>query len=182
MGKLGYNKKGKAPLSQSMIIDTAGTPERLGGFYTASSISFDNATSRILDSASMLASKMFRVGQRIEVSGSSDNDGQYNITAVNSAYLEVDGTLTDEVAGTPDTIASVDRTFCKNVIVQALGTNGGNVAVGGSNVDLSAGLGEELIPFGTASDDAVSLEDLYVDVAVNGEGVCVTYEPALTLL
>ena len=78
----------------------------IGQTYTAETVAFVNATSKITDSA--LAFDMFPTGNRITVSGSTSNDGTYTITTGGvAAEIVVSGTLTDEAAGSTVTVTDV---------------------------------------------------------------------------
>lgn len=80
--------------------------------YTASTISFTSSSKTIADSAYGL--RDFAPNDVVEVSGSSDNDGFYNVaedSGNNSASFVVDESLTDESAGSSVTISKViDKT------------------------------------------------------------------------
>ena len=74
--------------------------------YTATTISFASATKKIADTA--LGLEMFATGQRIQVSGSTSNDGYYNITTGGvAAEIVTTEALTDEAAGDTVTITDV---------------------------------------------------------------------------
>ena len=72
--------------------------------YTADTISFDADAGTIADSASGLGD--FNVGQIIDVTGTSDNNTSFTITAATSALLTVSEDVTDEAAGSDFTIKS----------------------------------------------------------------------------
>lgn len=63
----------------------------------STTISFDAASNKILDSASGLGS--IDAQRYIRVSGSTSNDGFYTVIAADPGALTVDGTLTNETAG-----------------------------------------------------------------------------------
>jgi hypothetical protein len=66
--------------------------------YTATTISFANATSKIADSA--LGLKRFQTGDIIEVSGTDSNDGSYTVATGNvAAEIVTSEALTDEAVG-----------------------------------------------------------------------------------
>lgn len=182
MGKLGYAKKGKAPVTSLMVVDATGTAERLGGFMTAATIAFNNLTpATITDSGSGFLSKMLKAGMRIEVSGSGSNDGKYTIASVvaGTITLIAGDVLADEVAGATVTISCLDKIFCKKVNIQALEGNTANIAFGDDNALVSSGQGMILSPLSETYREGVYLSDIYVDVGVNGEGVSVAYEEVL---
>lgn len=75
--------------------------------YTASTISFTAATKTIADSANGLAG--FLTGEKIIVSGTTENDGTYTITTgATAGSIIVSESLTDEAAGSDFTI---EQTF-----------------------------------------------------------------------
>lgn len=88
---------------------------------------------------------------------------------------------TVETAGTPVLVDIRAVAGTTGMVVQALATNTGRVAIGGDNVDES---GEVGIMLGVGQDsnskdigDAVSFPgavDFYLDAEVNGDGVSVT--------
>ena len=78
-------------------------------------------------------------------------------------------------AGTPEAL-SADHKFCKSLTIQALEGNTANVAVGDSAVDLATGAGTVITPLNAVDLAGVYLDEVYVDVGVNGEAVGVTYE------
>ena len=66
--------------------------------YTALTISFANATSKIADSA--LGLKRFQTGDIIEVSGTDSNDGSYTVATGNvAAEIVTSEALSDEAVG-----------------------------------------------------------------------------------
>lgn len=76
-----------------------------GGFAVVSSgISFDSATKRISNATAM---DNFTPGMIISVSGSTHNDGQYEVVSSTSTYVEVGGTLTTDSAGPTITITAL---------------------------------------------------------------------------
>jgi len=76
--------------------------------YTASTLSFDEATKKIADSANGLES--FATGEILVVSGSTNNDGRYSIaTGGVAAEIVVSETLADEVVGASITLNAHDN-------------------------------------------------------------------------
>lgn len=72
--------------------------------YSANTISFDADTGTIADAASGLGD--FNVGQVVDVTGTTDNNTYFTITAATSALLTVSETVTDESAGSEFTLKS----------------------------------------------------------------------------
>lgn len=88
--------------------DLAAIKSRLGigNTYTAATIAFVNGTSKITDSA--LGLEVFATGQRIQVSGSTSNDGFFTIATGGVAAEIVTGAApADEAAGATVTITDV---------------------------------------------------------------------------
>jgi len=84
---------------KSRLMQTAPT-------YTAATISFDSATKKIADTA--LGLEMFVTAHRIQVSGSTSNDGYYTIaTGGVAGEIVTSEALTDEAAGDTVTITDV---------------------------------------------------------------------------
>lgn len=69
-----------------------------GPAVSAATISFDQASSQILDSDSGFGS--FQAGDLITVTGTTNNNGRYILSAATVGALTVKGSLTDESAGT----------------------------------------------------------------------------------
>ena len=89
-----------------MNVTTAGTPEQLGVKLSAATIAFnDNSGSgtndTITDSGNLLIINGFQKGDRVTVTGSTSNDGIYEIQSVVAGTLTLtkSGTLTTEAAG-----------------------------------------------------------------------------------
>jgi predicted metal-dependent RNase len=81
------------------------------------------------------------------------------------------GRKTVTSAGTAETLVASTIPVREGVIVTALKTNTGNVFVGTSSVDSSSDKQFELEPGEGTSIAVNDLVNIYVDVAVNGEGV-----------
>jgi len=85
--------------------------------YTALTISFATATSKISDTANGL--RRFLTADKIEVDGSTSNDGIYTVTTGNvPAEIVVSEALTDEVAGDTVTITKHDPT--RDAIIESM--------------------------------------------------------------
>ena len=79
----------------------------------------------------------------------------------------VSGQKTIAAAGTQEAIAASG--VCRSVTVKALATNTGNVFIGASTVSSADGF---ILSAGESVSLAInSLATVYIDVAVNGEGV-----------
>lgn len=73
--------------------------------------------------------------------------------------------------GTPEAL-STSHTFAEHLIIQALKANTDWLAIGDSNVDVAADRGISLSAANSMDLYNVYLDEVYIDVAVNGEGVC----------
>jgi hypothetical protein len=75
---------------------------RFRNAYTASTLAFVAATARITDSAGGLG--WLQAGDRVTVSGSVSNDGDYLVAAVAAGYVTITGGLVNESAGAAVTL------------------------------------------------------------------------------
>ncbi len=82
------------------------------------------------------------------------------------------GSKTVSTAGTDVALAS--STACKSVVIQALDSNTGVIAVGSAGVD-AATSGIVLNPGDSVEMDVSNLGTIYIDATVSGEGVRYTY-------
>lgn len=71
-------------------------------------------------------------------------------------------------AGTAEVLGSSQ--VCRSVYIRAKSTNTGNVYVGTSNVSATLAL-KDLGPGDSAEFSVINVNELYLDVGVNGEGV-----------
>lgn len=67
-------------------------------------ISFDNASSEIRDSASGFDTGALCVGRKLTVTGSTSNDGTYTVTGIAAGVITVSEAIADELAGATVTI------------------------------------------------------------------------------
>lgn len=182
MGKLGQAKSAKPLVTALMTVSAAGTPERLGGFYTNTTIALvTGAPATITDSDSNFLNKMFKAGMKIRISGSAADDGVYTIDTVvaGTITLITGDALTGEIAGSSISIECIDEIFCKSVVIQAFEANTANIATGDSGVLLSTGQGTVLAPLNSETYEGIKLSDIWVDSGVNDEGISVKYEESL---
>lgn len=73
---------------------------------SASTISFEAATKKILDSGNGLVAAGFKVGQFVSVTSSTKNNGKYTIVDVAAGYIQVLENLADEAAGSSISLAA----------------------------------------------------------------------------
>lgn len=83
-------------------------------------------------------------------------------------------------AGTPEAVSATDKLVRGRVIIRALPDNTDNVYYGGSDIDathratLAPGQADTLETLGDGS-GYFNLKLIFVDAAVNGEGIALTY-------
>jgi len=101
--------------SRVHTITTAATPEHLGGYMVATTISF--ATNVISDSGLGFITKGFKNGDLITISGSSDNDGDYTVVTVAAGTLTLGSgvVLTTEVVGSTVTVDAIARAMGQEI-------------------------------------------------------------------
>ena len=184
MGKVGYTKKGKTPVSGLFTIAAAATPESLQPIITAATIAFNDADpDTITDSGSGFLTRGFHAGDTITVSGSGANDGNYTIDTVVAGTITLIATdeLADEVAGATVTITKREKVYCRDLTVQCVkGNTSTELAVKrGSDVDLATYNGFILAKLNTFTWEGVYLDEIYVDVGTNGDQVFYEYTPVL---
>jgi len=166
-------------------VTTAGTPEHLGGYIVAATISF--ATNVITDSGSGFVAKGFKTGDTITVSGASNaanNDTFTNVTvAAGTITLDSGVVLTTESASATITISEIDRVTQDvddgvSVAIRANPTNTGYVYVGNSATNaLPASNNNQ--PLWLNSVCKMQIKDLraiWVDAANSGDSVIYQYE------
>jgi hypothetical protein len=92
-----------------------------------------------------------------------------------------DGRKVITAAGTAERLSTASVGM-RTVTIQALITNTGNIAIGGATVDVTPGSerGATLVPgaatvIGGSTEGEDDLRDIWIDAAVNGEGVSYFY-------
>ena len=125
-------------------ITTAGTPEHLGGYIVGDTISF--ATNVISDSGSGFLAKNFQSGDKITVSGSTSNDGDYEVVTAAAGTLTLGSgvVLTTELASATVTITETARKDDRqevddgiNLVIRAHPDNTGALYYAGSETDIA---------------------------------------------
>lgn len=170
-------------------VTTSGTPVNLAGYYAATTIGFSAAVPTactVTDSANNFLKMGFRTGDKLVVTGSASNDGEYEILTVAAGVITLVSTvrLTTEAAG-----ASVVLTAKQgypvadgvSVSIKAKAANTGIITLGPSaatalntntayfsNYRLSAGQ--------AVSVQTKNLSAIWMDTTVSGEGVEVIFE------
>lgn len=165
-------------------ITTAGTPEHLGGYIKAATISF--ASNVISDSGSGFLAKNFQSGDTITVSGSTSNDGTYTVTtaAAGTLTLPAGTVLTTEAAAATVTISEtarkMDRQEIDNgvkLIVRSHPDNTGALYVAGNSTDITDSTKRmTLYNSQSVAFQVKNFRNIWCDVSVSGEKVEMTYE------
>lgn len=165
-------------------ITTAGTPEHLGGYIKAATISF--ATNVISDSGSGFLAKNFQNGDSITVSGSTSNDGTYTVVtaAAGTLTLATGVVLTTEVAGATVTITETQRVGNRqeiddgiDCVIRAHPDNTGALYVAGSSTDIADST-KRIILYASQSKPigVKNLREIWCDVATSAEKVEISFE------
>lgn len=165
-------------------LTTSGTPEHLGGYIVAATISF--ATNVISDSGSGFLAKNFQSGDKITVSGSTSNDGDYTVvTAAAGTLTLTSGTvLTTEAASATVTITATQRTGNRqevddgvSLVLRAHPDNTGILYIAGSETDIADSTKRlSLYANQSASFQVRNYNAIWADVSVSGEKVEITQE------
>jgi len=185
MGREGYTKKGKAPVAYLFEVALAATPESLQPELINNTIALvTGAPATLTDTGNKWLLKGFKAGDRIEISGSTADDGQYTIATViaGTITLITGDTLTGEVAGTNTlTITKLGRVFCREITLQNIkGNTSAELAVSRSpDVDLTTDYSFKIAKLNTLTYHGIYLDELYVDVGTNADKVYVEYTPVL---
>lgn len=167
-------------------ITTAGTPEHLGGYMVAATISFNATTLAIADSGSEFLTKGFRAGDTITVSGSTSNDDDYVISTIAAGSLTVVPqtiVMTTEAAGATVTITANKRAQQQeiddgvSVVLRAHPDNTGALYVAGSSTDIADSTKRiTLYASQSVSLQVQNYRAIWCDVATSGEKVEITNE------
>lgn len=184
MGRTGYTKKGDTPVASLRTISATGTPESLQPSITGTGLAFvDSDPDTITDTGSGFLVKGFKAGDRIVVSGSASNDGEYTIASVVAGTITLVATdaLTVEGAGASVTIEKKGRVFCRDITIQVPSGNTSTKLVVGrtSDIDLATEHGFVLAKLNTFTWQGVYLDEIYVDVGTNDDQVYYEYTPVL---
>ena len=179
----------KAQLSgRQHSITTAGTAEHLGGYMTATTISFtanDGTADTIDDSASNFIKKGFRANDVVVITGSTSNNATYEVDTVTAGTLTLkltnDPEVTTEAAGSSFTINAEVRVNEIDdgikVLVKGHPDNAGRLLVGGSSADASDTEKQDILEAGQGNAYQVTnLKAIWVDVGTSADKVIIGYE------
>lgn len=173
-------------------VTTAGTPIKLSPYYVNTTIAFNNnsateARDTITDSSSLFLVNGFAAGDIITISGSTSNDGEYEIYSIVAGTITLTkiGVLITEVAGDTVTIDSkkgieVPDGVC--VAIKALSTNTDEITLAPSSVRaLNTATTNYLSHARLYSDQSKlyqirNLNQIWMDAVVSGEGVEIDFE------
>lgn len=177
-----------APFSFRFDITTAGTPEQLSPKLIATTISFTAGSAgtagTIDDSASGFLVAGFRPGMAVTVTGTTNNNDTFTITAIAAGSLTVDisESVTTEGAGGSFTLRTdgVDVPEGVDVVVKASRLNIGFIQIADSSVkadsDTSPNGAFELNPNESVTLSVKSTDSIWVDSTVSGDDLQVILE------
>lgn len=178
------------PFTFQFLVTTSGTPEQLSVKRRATTIAFSENTNdpdTITDSGNGFVVAGFQVGDQITVTSTSGvNDGTYVIDTVAAGTLTLisRNDLTTETAGAAGTVViTAPKTVPAGIAVniKAAYANTGTITVGYSSATaLNTATGH----FKLRNNEAISLQvhsidDVWLDATVSGEGVEVLFEKDL---
>lgn len=173
-------------------VTASGTPQVLSPQYVTTTLTFTNngstpARDTITDSASQFLVQGFRAGDKIDITGSTSNNLQFEIYSVTASTITVTaiGKMTDETASTSTTI---DRTHGREVpdgvgvVIRALPTNTGTITLAPTSARaLNTNTSVYDSHFRLTADESVTLniknlKNVWMDATVSGEGVMIGFE------
>lgn len=175
-------------------ITTSGTPLKLSPHIVATTIAFNEVGATgdtITDSGNGFLNAGFAVGDYIYVSGSTSNDGTYQIKTVVAGTITVADTddLVSEIAGDTVTIVKVASATATTeygtpislgvkVTVKAKSSNSGTITVGYSS---ATALNTNTSHLKLESNESIelfvsNLNKIWLDATSSGDGVEVIYE------
>lgn len=176
------------------VVTASGTPEVLSPKMTAITIAFNNGWTvltpttkdTITDSDSAFLTEGFQAGDIITVSGSTSNDGEYEIYSVvaGTITLTKSGILTTEVAG--DTVIVTSKKGIPvsdgvKVVIKAEDDNTGNITIADSSAKalntVTAYFNNYTMSKGQSIEVYVkNLNQVWIDATVSGDGVEIIFE------
>ena len=175
--------------TKQRLVAATGVPCHLVGHIIGTGIAFVNgdtgASTRdtITDSGTGFVTEKFVADEEITVSGTTNNDGDYEIYSVTAGTITLKsyGALVDEAAGSSFTITSKTGFPVPDgvtVCMKAMTGNTANIYVGGSSTEaVNTGSSYFLLRPGEAVEYQVSnLNAIWIDVTTNDDGVEITLE------
>jgi len=165
-------------------LTTADTPEHLGGYMVADTISFTASTQTIADSGSGFLAKRFKAGDTLTISGSTDNDGTYTISTIVAGSIVVIEDLVDEVAGATVTVDATGRAKTQeidngvSVVVKGHPDNTSYIMISNSSDNALSTSSDHNIIYSnqSVSMQVQNLRSIWCNPAVSGEKVIVSFE------
>ena len=187
------NLSGFNPIQKD--VPTSGTPIKLSPYYTAITIAFNKndgtppavaAEDTITDSGSGFVSAGFLAGDKVVISGSTSNDGTYEILTVAAGTLTLNfsGRLTTEIAGdsvTVEKFQGVKVSDGVSVVVMAKATNTGEITIAPTSARAINTVTDYFSNYRLSTNQGVTLQvknldEIWADATVSGEGVKILFE------
>jgi hypothetical protein len=175
------------PFVFHFAVTTSGTPEALTIKRRAATIAFNEntgAADTITDSASGFLVAGFQPGDSVTVAGSTLNDGTYVIASVTAGTLTLMAREDLVAEGAAATVTLSAPKYVPDgigVTVKAKNANGGTIHIGYSS---ETALNTADASFVLDNNESVglqvsSLDSIWLDASVSGEGVEVIFEKGL---
>lgn len=176
------------------VVTTSGTPEVLSPKMTAITIAFNNnwtvltptTLDTITDSAAAFLTEGFAAGDIITISGSTSNDGTYEIYSVvaGTITLTKSGILTTEVEGDTVVMTSTKGIPVSDgvkVVIKAESDNTGSITIADTSAKALNTNTDYFNNFALAKGESVevsvkNLNQIWMDSTVNGDGVEIIFE------
>lgn len=173
------------------VVTTSGTPEVLAPRMTASTIAFVNnsgtaARDTITDSGSGFLTEGIRVGDVINITGSTSNNKQVEVYSVVAGTITItrSGFLVDELVGSAVTLSLLKGRPVPDgvsIVVKARSGNTGTITLGPTSARaLNTNTGYDAFYSLTASNtvmlDVKNLDEVWMDSTVSGDGVEIIFE------
>lgn len=181
------NLGGIRPIQKN--VTTSGTPVKLSGYYVASTVGFSATVltaCTITDSANLFLKMGFRAGDKLVITGSTDNNVEVEILTVAAGTITLVSTarLITEAAGSPITLESKGGFAVPDgvgVVIKAKAGNGGTVTIGASAAEALNTNTNYYSNYRMTAGQAITvqvknLNSIWVDTTVSGEGVEVIFE------
>jgi hypothetical protein len=176
-------------------VTASGIPVKLSPYFTDTSIAFNNNSGTpptaatydtITDSNSGFVSAGFLAGDIVVISGSTSNDGEYEIRTVAAGTLTLNfsGRLTTEIAGDSVTVSSKKGIKVEDgveAVIKAKAGNTGTITLAPTsaravNTVTTYFSNTRLTNGQSVSLQVKNLDEVWMDATVSGEGVEVYFE------
>lgn len=176
-------------------VPSSGTPVKLSPYFVDTSIAFNNnsgtpptaaTNDTITDSNSGFVSSGFKAGDKVVISGSTANDGTYEIQTVAAATLTLNfsGRLTTAIAGDSVTLESLKGIKVEDgvgAVIKAKADNTGVVTLADSsakalNTNTSYFSNTRLAAGQSITLQVKNINSVWMDSTVSSEGVEILFE------